>query len=191
MASALTGASHALRPRPGRPLTRSRGARRRGQALDAELAARASAPLDSLLGLLTAGLVAYKEDAELLSSTMIAVRQLLGPLRWLKTLRRPRRRTAPVCVRPPRETRPSRVPPPGCWLENDDTVEFVGLDELRFEQVRASGVLAAVAEMVAAHPPSLQDEGSLELHEHAIATWSAAALTTSPPWPWPEPWSRP
>ena len=43
MASALTGASHALRPRPGRPLTRSRGARRRGQALDAELAARASA----------------------------------------------------------------------------------------------------------------------------------------------------
>ena len=62
----------------------------------------------------------------------------------------------------------------GCWLEGDDTVDFVGLDQPRWEAVRASGVLAAVAAMVAGHAPSLDDEGSLELHEHAIACWSAA-----------------
>ena len=62
----------------------------------------------------------------------------------------------------------------GCWLEGDDTVDFVGLDPARWEAVRASGLLAAVAAMVAAHAPSLEDEGSLELHEHAIACWSAA-----------------
>ena len=62
----------------------------------------------------------------------------------------------------------------GCWLEGDDTVDFVGLDQPRWEVVRASGLLAAVAAMVAGHAPSLEDEGSLELHEHAIACWSAA-----------------
>ena len=62
----------------------------------------------------------------------------------------------------------------GCWLEGDDTVDFVGLDQPRWEAVRASGLLNAVAAMVAGHAPSLEDEGSLELHEHAIACWSAA-----------------
>ena len=62
----------------------------------------------------------------------------------------------------------------GCWLDGDDTLDFVGLDESRWQMVRASGLLGAVAAMVAAHAPSLSDEGSLELHEHAVACWSAA-----------------
>ena len=138
----------------------------------------------SVLELLTGGLTAYVDDAELLSSSMIAVRhaatlatlqpcvprrpqhalQLTLQLTVQLTVQRTLQLTARLQVRQLL----------GCWLEGDDTVDFVGLDQPRWEAVRASGLLNAVAAMVAGHAPSLEDEGSLELHEHAIACWSAA-----------------
>lgn len=92
----------------------------------------------SLLRMLTQGLGWYEGTPELLASTMIALRQLLG-----------------------------------CWIANDDTVDFRGVDEPRVADVLASGMVPALVKMLAASPPTLEDEGTLELHEHAIAAFSA------------------
>jgi hypothetical protein len=92
----------------------------------------------SLLEMLAQGVAWYKEQAELMSGTMIALRQLLA-----------------------------------CWVDNDDSIDFVGLDDDRLAAAIASGMLPALSGMLATHPPSANDEGALELHEHAIAAFSA------------------
>ena len=93
----------------------------------------------SLLDLLAEGLTLYLSTPEILSSAMIALRQLLA-----------------------------------CWVQNDDTIEFVGVGEARLPGVLRSGVLGTLVAMLNKNPPSsATDEGSLELHEHAIAAFSA------------------
>ena len=94
----------------------------------------------SLLTLLAAGLGWYETTHELLSSTMIAVRQALA-----------------------------------CYVDGDDTVDFSGVDDERWATVDASGLLPALVRMLAAHPARFADEATLELHEHAIAAFSAVS----------------
>lgn len=113
-----------------------------GEPAQAPFLAAAEAKLDcSLLTMLAQGLGWYIGTPEILSSTMIALRQLLS-----------------------------------CWIANDDTVEFTGIDDGCFEAtVRPSKVLEALVAMLKAHPAKHNDEGSLELHEHAIAAFSACS----------------
>lgn len=90
----------------------------------------------SLLMLLVKGFDWYAPTHELLSSTMIAVRQLLS-----------------------------------CWVDDDDSE--AGIDDERLQAVRDSGLLPSLVKMLDLYPPSLADEGTLELHEHAIAAFSS------------------
>ena len=94
----------------------------------------------SLLGLLAKGLVWYKAQHELCSSTMIALRQL-------------------IC----------------CYCDADDDADFAGVDEGQLAALQSSGLLPALGGMLSQFPPSIHDEGALELHEHAIAVYSSVA----------------
>lgn len=60
-----------------------------------------------------------------------------------------------------------------CYMDGDDTIHFTGVDEVLLPQMQSSGLLAALGAMLEHHPPSIHDEGSLELHEHVIAVYSS------------------